>query len=73
MLALAAVHISWGGKQAIGEAMKLIRDWVMALPNPVTVVDLSCTTVFIKKPNRLVIACDGWFFEAVRIKHVSAP
>ncbi|WP_306395913.1 hypothetical protein [Telluria beijingensis] len=40
----------------------------LRLPNPVTVVDLSCTTVFIKRPNRLVIAWDGWFFDAVRVK-----
>lgn len=45
----------------------------LRLPNPVTVVDLSCTTVFIKKPNRLVIAWDGWFFDAVRIKSGSSP
>lgn len=40
----------------------------LALPNPVTVVDLSCTSVFIKNKNRLVIAWDGWFFDAVRTK-----
>jgi hypothetical protein len=40
----------------------------LALPNPVTVVDLSCTSVFIKSRNRLVIAWDGWFFDAVRTK-----
>lgn len=40
----------------------------LGLPNPVTVVDLSCTTVFIKNKNRLVIAWDGWFFDAVRVK-----
>jgi hypothetical protein len=40
----------------------------LSLPNPVTVVDLSCTSVFIKNKNRLVIAWDGWFFDAVRTK-----
>jgi hypothetical protein len=40
----------------------------LGLPNPVTVVDLSCTSVFIKNQNRLVIAWDGWFFDAVRVK-----
>jgi hypothetical protein len=40
----------------------------LRLPNPVTVVDLSCTSVFIKNTNTLVIAWDGWFFNAVRIK-----
>jgi hypothetical protein len=40
----------------------------LGLPNPVTVVDLSCTTVFIKNPNRLVIAWDGWFFDAIRAR-----
>lgn len=41
----------------------------LGLPNPVTVVDLNCTSVFIKGANRLVIAWQGWFFEAVRVKH----
>lgn len=40
----------------------------LGLPNPVTVVDLNCTSVFIKKPGRLVIAWRGWFFEAARVK-----
>jgi hypothetical protein len=40
----------------------------LGLPNPVTVVDLSCTSVFIKGKNKLVIAWDGWFFDATRVK-----
>lgn len=40
----------------------------LRLPSPVTVVDLSCTSVFIKSANRLVIAWKGWFFDAVRVK-----
>jgi hypothetical protein len=40
----------------------------LGLPNPVTVVDLNCTSVFIKNKNRLVIAWKGWFFDAVRLK-----
>ena len=40
----------------------------LRLPSPVTVVDLSCTSVFIKNANRLVIAWKGWFFDAVRVK-----
>ena len=40
----------------------------LGLPNPVTVVDLSCTSVFITKPNHLVIFWQGWFFDAVRVK-----
>jgi len=40
----------------------------LGLPNPVTIVDLSCTSVFIKNSNRLVIAWKGWFFNAVRVK-----
>ena len=39
----------------------------LRLPNPVTVVDLSCTSVFIKNRNKLVIAWKGWFFDAVRL------
>ncbi|BDT60008.1 hypothetical protein MasN3_35020 [Massilia varians] len=40
----------------------------LRLPDPVTVVDLSCTSVFITKPNHLVIFWQGWFFDAVRVK-----
>lgn len=40
----------------------------LRLPNPVTVVHLSCTSVFIKNPNKLLIFWQGWFFDAVRIK-----
>jgi hypothetical protein len=40
----------------------------LGLPSPVTAVDLSCTTVFIKSSNRLVIFWDGWFFDAVKVK-----
>lgn len=40
----------------------------LGLPNPVTVVDLSCTSVFVKNTNRLVIAWKGWFFDAARVK-----
>lgn len=38
------------------------------LPNPVTVVDLSCTVVYIKSPNRLVFHWDGFFFDVVRVR-----
>lgn len=37
------------------------------LPNPVTVVELSCAYVYIKNRNHIVLAWDGAFFEAVRI------
>jgi len=40
----------------------------LKLPNPVTVVEISCTAVFIRNPNRLVIFWDGWFFDAARVK-----
>ena len=40
----------------------------LKLPNPVTAVEISCTTVFIRSPNRLVIFWKGWFFDAVRVK-----
>lgn len=39
----------------------------LRLPDPVIVVDLSCTSVFIKNRNKLVIAWKGWFFEAIRL------
>lgn len=40
----------------------------LKLPNPVTVVEISCTSVFIRNRNRLVIFWDGWFFDAVRVR-----
>lgn len=40
----------------------------LKLPNPVTVVEISCTAVFIRHPNKLVIFWKGWFFDAVRVK-----
>ena len=40
----------------------------LGLPNPVTVVDLSCTSVFIKSKNKLVIVWDGWFFDTTRVQ-----
>ena len=46
----------------------LARPAKLGLPNPVTVIDLSCTSVFIKGANRLVIAWKGWFFDAVRVR-----
>jgi hypothetical protein len=38
----------------------------LGLPNPVTVVQVSCTVVFIKNPNRMVVHWKGYFFDAVR-------
>lgn len=40
----------------------------LKLPNPVTAVEISCTTVFVLNRNRLVIFWDGWFFDTVRVK-----
>ncbi|WP_137175015.1 hypothetical protein [Massilia sp. HP4] len=37
------------------------------LPNPVTVVDVGCTRIFLKKSGHAVIFWDGFFFEARRI------
>ena len=41
----------------------------LKLPNPVTVVELSCAYVYIKDRNHLVLAWNGAFFDAVRVKH----
>jgi hypothetical protein len=41
----------------------------LALPSPVTVIDISCTTVFIKNENRLVIFWSGFYFDAVRVRN----
>ncbi|WP_306395572.1 hypothetical protein [Telluria beijingensis] len=40
----------------------------LKLPDPVTAVEISCTTVFILNRNKLVIFWKGWFFDAVRVK-----
>lgn len=44
----------------------------LRLPNPVTVVDIGCTQLFIKQPNQAVIFWDGFFFDATRIDHPKA-
>jgi hypothetical protein len=38
----------------------------LGLPNPVTVVQASCTVVFVKNPNRLVVHWKDYFFDAER-------
>lgn len=40
----------------------------LGLPNPVTVVHLDCTSVFLKDRNRLVFFWKGWFFDAKRVQ-----
>jgi len=40
----------------------------LRLPNPVTVVDIGCTQVFIKGEDEAVIFWDGFFFSAKKIK-----
>jgi hypothetical protein len=40
----------------------------LRLPNPVDVVDIGCTHVFIKQRDKAVIFWDGFFFGAVKIK-----
>lgn len=45
----------------------------LGLPNPVVVVDIGCTQVFIKKPDHAVIFWDGFFFNAQRIRPSKEP
>jgi hypothetical protein len=40
----------------------------LRLPNPVTVVDIGCTQVFITRADEAVIFWDGFFFSAKKIK-----
>lgn len=40
----------------------------LQLPNPVDVVDIGCTRIFIKQRNKGVIFWDGFFFAVVKIK-----
>ena len=39
----------------------------LGLPNPVTSVSVSCTFVYIKSRNRLVVHWKGFFFDAIRM------
>lgn len=55
------------------ETNKFFRDQAHAsakklgLPNPVTAVYVSCTEVYIKSRNRLVVHWKGFFFDAIRM------
>ena len=55
------------------ETYKLFREEAHAsaeklgLPNPVTAIEISCTDVFIKSRNRLVVHWKGFFFDAIRM------
>lgn len=40
----------------------------LRLPNPVTVVELSCAYAYIRNKNRIVLAWNGVFFDAIRKK-----
>lgn len=43
----------------------------LGLPNPVTAIEVSCTDVFIKSRNRLVVHWKGFFFDAIRMPNKS--
>lgn len=49
-----------------------IQTTKLGLPNPVTVVDLGCTQVFVKKANLAVIFWDGFFFNARKVNRVTS-
>jgi len=38
----------------------------LKLPNPVTVFDISCATVFVRNRDHMVVTWGGYFFDAVR-------
>ncbi|HEX8611394.1 MAG TPA: hypothetical protein VF800_08925 [Telluria sp.] len=40
----------------------------IALPDPVTIIDAECNMLYPMRKNHLMIAEDGVFFEAVRVK-----
>ena len=56
------------------ETTRYVRKWAHAsaenlgLPNPVTVVDLGCTSAFIKNRQSIVVFWKGWFFDAKRMR-----
>ena len=43
-----------------------VSSYKMGLPDPVTTIDAGCTYLFLKKPNQIVIAWDGFYFDAIR-------
>ncbi|WP_137172032.1 hypothetical protein [Massilia sp. HP4] len=49
----------------LGENARVSND-LLRLPNPVTVVELSCAYAYIKDSNQIVLAWNGGFFDAVR-------
>jgi len=69
----ARVCDSPGFEVTTAETNKFFRDAAhvsakkLRLPNPVTVVYVSCTEVYIKSRNRLVVHWKGFFFDAVRM------
>jgi hypothetical protein len=40
----------------------------LALPNPVTVVNLACTFAFVKDEHHMIMFWKGWFFDAKRVR-----
>lgn len=38
----------------------------MGLPDPVTTIDAGCTYLFLKRPDRIALTWDGFYFDAVR-------
>lgn len=40
----------------------------LALPNPVTVVNLACTFAFVKDSKHMIMFWQGWFFDAKRVR-----
>jgi hypothetical protein len=57
------VEPSWYLREKAHASAELLR-----LPNPVTVIDLGCTTAFIKSPQTIVVHWKGWFFNAKRVR-----
>jgi len=63
-----------GFEAQLVETTGYVRKWAHAsaenlgLPNPVTVVDLGCTSAFIKNRQRIVVFWKGWFFDAKRMR-----
>lgn len=45
-----------------------VHDTTLGLPDPVEVVELSCAYLYLKTPNRAVLAWRGVYFDAIRLK-----
>ena len=80
-MAISAEKFSFNGKtckrptykRSVEETVSYFdREWradssELPLPNPVTVIETECNMLYLIRENRIIVAEDGNFFEAVRV------